>query len=180
MKKSRNQYLIIPINQELGSTDDFYLLKALEAVVTAKRFRNGKSYLKKELGCSGNSVKNMTRTKMYTRTLNWNLDEYKTKDAYRYIRKLDKEKYADMINLIVSEYAKIAKNQRDALFEDLNKYKVSTPSYQTAFCYKSIDGLKTVDFDPITANRINKIENTQNIAEGMLNALNEKKVKIQP
>jgi hypothetical protein len=181
MPSSPNKYLIIPIDQELDKSDDYNLSKALEDVAKTNKYRNGKDYLKKRLGCSGNSVKNMTRKKIYPWTFYWDIDEYETKDAYRYIRKLDKEKYADMINLIVSEYAKIAsKDERNTLREYLNKYNISPPSYQTALYYRSIDGLQTVIFDPKTANRVNKIENAKDIAKKIIDTIDEKKVNIQP
>ena len=186
MPLSSNIYLIIPIDKELGNTDDRLLKDALDIVAKANNKKNkGKKYLSKKLGCTGNSVKKMMKMikiKNYKCIFNYDHEDNINEDAYHCIRKLDKEKYADMINLIVEEYAKmeIPKEKKDELFEFINKYKISTPSYQTALCYKSIDGLQTVVFDPITANKINRIENAQDIAEKIINALKEKEVKIQP
>jgi len=172
--------LKIPIDQELNKSDDFNLLEALEAVAKVKGYKKGRRFLKKELGCSGNSVKNMMRTETYPWTYYWDINEYRTKDAYRCVRRIDKEKYAEMINLIVSEYVKIATiDQRNKLLEYLNNYNIPNPSYQMALCYRSIKGLRKIVSDQETANRVNKIIDAQDIANIYINAL-ENGLNIKP
>ena len=171
------KYFIVPINHNLGSSD-LFLLKAMEAVAKSKGYRNGKSYLKSVLGCSGTSVKNMTRSKEYRKSVEWDMDEYVTKDAYVYIRKLDIDKYAKAIDLVIAEYAKIAsKSEREDLLEYTRKYRTQS-SYQRALCYKSIDGLEVAIADSITSNRINKVTNANATAGDIRNALLGKEVDI--
>ena len=180
LNKFCNKYFRIPINQELGGSD-LALSDAMNEVARAKGYRNAKSYLKAVLGCSGNSVKNMIRAKPSTRTESWSLDEHPTKDAYSYIRKLDREKYAKVVNLIISEYIKIiSKSKRNSLLESLKIYKITSESYQWALCYKSIDGLKTAIFDPGTSIRINNTEVAKNIAECSYNELFKEENIILP
>ena len=61
MRSFSTKYLKIPINENLGGCD-YYLLRAMDVVAKSKGYSNCKSYLRSELGCSGTSTKNMTRT----------------------------------------------------------------------------------------------------------------------
>lgn len=177
---SINKYLIIPINQELGGSD-LFLSDAMDSVAKAKGYRNVKSYLKAVLNCTGNSVKKMIRAKPSARSSGWDIEDYPTRDAYCYIRKLDMKKYAKVINLIISEYTQIVlRSRRESLLESLKTYKVTPESYQRVLCYKSIDGLKTAIFDPTTSNRINKTEDAQNIAKRIYDELLNKEDIILP
>jgi len=173
-----NKYLIIPVDPELGNCDQ-HLRIALEKIAKKNGYSNGKKYLEKVLGCSGNSVKNMIEAPPSLRTFDWNRAEFRTKDAYVFTRKLDIEKFADVVNLITSEYAQIAsKEEREDLLKDMSTFH--NPTYQMALFYKSISGLQTIVSDPKTANRVNRIENAKDIAEKIINALGKGGSNIQP
>lgn len=169
------KYLFVPINHDLGGCD-LFLSRVMEDVAKSKGYKKGKHYLKKVLGCSSTSVKNMIRATPSSKSSNWNLDDYKTRDAYSYIRKFDIKKYAEAMNLLISEYMKIASNaQKQELIDYLNRYNANPLCYQKALCYKSIDGLNTAVSDSTTANRINRIDDADTIASEILESLLQKK-----
>jgi hypothetical protein len=176
----QNKYLIIPADEGFNDSDRF-LLEAMNAVAKANGFKNGKKYLKSKLGCSGNSVKNMTKDKISTKTWYWNLQEYPTKDGYQHIRKIDKDKYAEVIESIIIEYSKIAtEEKRKKLIEFLRRYNEIPFTYQKALCYKTLDGLRVVIFDAKTANRVNRIKNADTVSKDIQNKLlmNETEVNL--
>ena len=179
MISKSSKYFKIPIDQELGNCDRF-LSYAMDSVAKAKGYKNAKRYLKAIIGCSGNSVKKMTQVKTCTCSSDWSLDEYETRDSYCHIRRLDKEKYVKAIHHIISEYFHIAsKNENDALLEYLHRLDITPRHYVQALCYKTIDGLEVSKDDPTTANRINSINNADEIAIKLLTDLTTNGVEIK-
>jgi len=178
MSQDNKKYLIIPFNQELIICD-FYLKNAMDLVAKSKGYKNHKFYIKKEFGCSGNSIKNMTEHILYPLALSLAQHDFPTKDSYRYIKKIDKINYSKIIKIVISEYAKIAPpHERNTLREYIEKWNLKPKSYQQVFCHSVFWGFMIVKADEKTANKINKINNAYSIYEIIIKELTINEVEV--
>jgi len=179
MFKGKKKYLLIPFNQELNICD-FYLKNAMDFVANSKGYKNHKFYIRKEFGCSGNSIKKMTEHILYPLALFLDQRNFPTKDSYRYIKKVDINNYSKIINTVISEYVKIAPpHERNTLREYIEKWNLNPESYQQVFCHPVFWGFTLVEMDEETANKINRINNASSVYKTIIDELTKSEVEVK-
>jgi len=99
------KYLIIPVQTEHKLGDD-YFKDAMETVAKKKDKKNVAGYSRK-LDCTGGSAKHTTKISPYSKALNIPLYVYPTGLAYREVRYIDIVCYANFVNTVTEEYARI-------------------------------------------------------------------------
>jgi len=172
------KYLRIPFNQELIICD-FYLRDVMDFVAKTKKYKNHKFYIKKEFGCSGNSIKKMTEHILYPFAIRLDQRDFPTKDSYRYIKKVDINNYSKIINTVINEYKKILFHpDQNTLMEHIEKWKLNPKSYQRVLCHPFFWGFILVETDEETANRINRINNASSVYKKIINELTISEVEV--
>lgn len=178
MLKGKKTYLIIPFNQELNICD-FYLKNAMVLVAKSKRYKNYKLYIRKEFGCSGNSIKNMTKNHIFPSSIYLDHYNFPTKDSYRRVKKIDIKNYSNVIKTVINEYAKIVpQHEMSAFKEYIEKWGLNPKSYQQVLCHPVFWGFTLVKEDENTANLINRNNNTKDNYTKIINELSKNEVEI--
>jgi len=176
--KSKDHYFKIPVEEGLGNCD-LFLGIAMDCGAKNKSYRNKKAYLKKEFGCTGNEGKLMTEKKLNSRAVFLDVNEFPSKDAYRYVRKINTVLYATVIASVVKDYVKIASFEEKEILLNYAKEWRLKPTYQRVFCHPIFRAFEIVETDEKTANLINRIDNAKAVLKTLIDELSKNEIEIK-
>jgi len=178
MSRDKRTYLIIPFNQVLNICD-LYLKNAMDNVAISKGYKNHKFYIRKEFGCSGNSIKNMTKKIIFPLSIFLDHHDFPTKDSYRRVKKIDLDNFSKVIKAVINEYAKIAPpREKNDISEHIKNWNLNPKSYLQVLCHPVFWGFNLVNKDEKTANFINRNNNAISDYKKIINDLSINEVEI--
>jgi len=135
-----------------------------------------KSYFSKKLNCSNTTIKLMTKCLKSSKWKKLDENEYLTRNSYGKIKKISIVFYAQIIKLIIEEINKLDNDEGNKIKEKLESFikhiNSSSKTFEKCLSIQTISGLNTVIYDEHTANRINNISNSKEIAGKIHNELN--------